>query len=400
MAWKATVVVLAIVAIAVTGCSEEQNRPFAEATPAGQAAPVVESTAAVEHAERQIVNVYNWPDYIGEDTIHKFEASSGIKVNYMIYSDGDALERQLMVAPGEHDVIFPPARPYAGRMIANGLLASLDKASLGDLDSLDPNIMTELASLDPNNEHLLPYLWGTTGMGLNMGMVKAALGANVPLDSWNLIFDPIVAQKLSKCGIGIVDSEVEGFSAALLWKGMDMNAVDDNAVLAVHDVYSLIRPYIRKFSTSSELIKDLADGRLCLVLTYSGDVDQARNAAAEAAEAEDKEIPDIRYIIPREGALRWIDVVAIPSQAKHVANAHKFIRYLMTPEVIADISNTVSYANANLSATPLIEKSIAENPGVYPPANVRAKLRATALLSDDNALRRKNAWNRIVYGGL
>ncbi len=399
MVWKTARVTfaltIAIAALGAAGCSQDQNRPFAEAnaaTPLPEAAPLSPTT------ERQIVNVYNWPDYIGKDTIHKFEASTGIKVNYTTFSNNDALERQLTAAHGEHDVIFPSARPYAGRMITNGLLAPLDKSQLGNQSSIDAKIMADLAEIDPKNTHVVPYLWGTTGLGLNVGMVKAALGASASLDTWDLLFNPASAQKLSKCGIGIVDAELEGVSAALIWKGLDMNASDDNAVVAVRDTYNAIRPYIRKFSPSSELIKDLTDGRLCVVLTYSGDVEQAQVTASEAATAANTTAPEIRYVIPREGAMRWIDVVAISSQAKHVENAHRFIRYLMQPEVIAEISNAVSYANANNAATPLIDKSISENPGIYPPTAVAAKLRTAALLPAAGAERRKNTWNRIVYG--
>ena len=388
MAWKASRIafVFAIATAGISGCGKDQNPPFAAAA------------AAAPTTDRQIVNVYNWPDYIGEDTIRRFEATSGIKVNYTTYSNNDALESQLTAAHGEHDVIFPSARPYAGRMIANGLLATLDKTRLGGFDVFDADIMADLAKIDPKNAHVVPYLWGTSGLGLNVDMVEAALGAGAALDSWNLIFDPVSAQKLSKCGIGIVDAELDGFSAALLWKGLDINASDDKAVLAVRDAYASIRPYIRKFSPSSELTRDLREGRLCVVLTYSGDVDQANSMAKAAAAAAKTKAPEIRYVIPREGALRWIDVVAIPSKAENVDNAHRFVRYLMQPEVIANISSAVSYANANNEATALIDKSIAGNPSIYPPAEVQAKLLAATPLPADGAESRKNAWNRIVYG--
>lgn len=388
MAWKASCLAstLLIAIAGIAGCSKDQSPPFAAAT------------AVAKTSDRQIVNVYNWPDYISEDTIRKFEAASGIKVNYTTYSNNDALESQLAAAHGEHDVIFPSARPYAGRMIANGLLATLDKTKLGGFDSFDASIMADLTQIDPMNAHLVPYLWGTSGLGLNVDMVKTALGSGVALDSWNLVFNPASAQKLSKCGIGIVDAELDGFSAALLWKGLDINASDDKAVLAVREAYASIRPYIRKFSPSSELTRDLREGRLCVVLTYSGDVNQASTMAKAAAEAAKTKAPEIRYVIPREGALRWIDVVAIPGKAKNVENAHRFIRYLMEPDVIASISSAVSYANANNAATTLIDKNIAENPSIYPPASQRAKLQVAALLSSDSIERRKNTWNRIVYG--
>lgn len=393
MAWKANRVALALLVATAgsAGCGKDEPPPSAAAATA-TAAVVARTT------ERQILNVYNWPDYISQDTIQKFEAASGIKVNYTTFSNNDALESQLATAHGEHDVIFPSARPYAGRMIQKGLLATLDRTRLGGFDAFDADIMADLARIDPDNAHVVPYLWGTSGLGINEGMVKAALGPGAALDSWNLVFDPASAQKLSKCGIGIVDAEQDGFSAALLWKGLDINASDDEALLAVRNAYGAIRPYIRKFSPSSELIADLSEGRLCVVLTYSGDVDRANIMAKDMADAAKTKAPLIRYVIPREGALRWIDVVAIPGKARNVENAHRFIRYLMQPEVIADISSAVSYANANTEATRLIDKKIAANPSIYPPPEVQAKLRVAAQLPADGAERRRNAWNRIVYG--
>lgn len=385
LARKAGSIVFALIVstICIAGCGKDKATPF---------------TTVAQTTERQILNVYNWPDYISEDTIRRFEAASGIKVNYTTYSNNDALERQLASAHGEHDVIFPSARPYAGRMIEKGMLATLDKPRLGGLDSFDADIMADLAEIDPDNAHVVPYLWGTTGLGINEEMVRAAVGPGVALDSWDLIFDPVTAKKLSACGIGIVDAELDGFTAALLWKGLDINASDDKSVLAVRDAYAAIRPYIRKFSPSSELTRDLREGRLCVVLTYSGDVDKANSVAQAEAKATRAKPQAIRYVIPREGALRWIDVVAIPVKAKNVDNAHRFIRYLMEPEVIAKISSALSYANANNRATTFIDKSIAQNPNVYPREDLRARLRSAALLPNDGAERRRNAWNNIVYG--
>lgn len=385
MARKAGCIAFALIVstLCIAGCGKDQTTPF---------------TTVAQTTERQILNVYNWPDYIGEDTIRAFEAASGIKVNYTTYSNNDALERQLASQHGEHDVIFPSARPYAGRMIANGQLATLDKPRLGGLDSLDATIMADLAEIDPDNAHVVPYLWGTTGLGINEEMVAAAVGPGAALDSWDLIFDPVLAKKLSTCGIGIVDAELDGFTAALLWKGLDINASDDKSVLAVRDAYAAIRPYIRKFSPSSELTRDLREGRLCVVLTYSGDVDKANSVAQAEAKATRAKPQAIRYVIPREGALRWIDVVAIPAKARNVDNAHRFIRYLMEPEVIAKISSAVNYANANREATTLMDKRIARNPAVYPQADSRARLRTAELLPPDGAERRRNTWNNIVYG--
>jgi putrescine transport system substrate-binding protein len=355
-------------------------------------------TAATEAAGPQVLNVYNWPDYVAEDTIKNFEAKTGIKVNYDLYSNNDVLEQKLAATPDAYDVIFPSAQPYAQRMIATGALATLDKTRLGNLKHIDPAILAELGKFDAGNSHIIPYMWGTTGLGINVGKVQALLGAGAALDSWSLLFDPATAAKLSKCGIGLLDNELESFAPALIWKGRDPNDFSADANTAVRDIYAAIRPHVRKYGNDSELIDGLASGELCLVLSFSGDVQQAQVRAQETAKAARTDAPEIRYVIPREGAMRWTDVVAIPRNAKNIENAHRFLQYLMEPEVIAGISNFVAYANANTSATDLLDDAVAEDPGIYPPADVRAKLSTARPPTEAEAKERKRVWNEIIYG--
>jgi putrescine transport system substrate-binding protein len=241
-------------------------------------------------------------------------------------------------------------------------------------------------------------MWGTTGLGMNVDKVRTALGNDAALDSWGLLFDPANAAKLSSCGIGILDDDLEAFSAVLIWKGQDPNRFDPVSIETVRGVYAQIRPHVRKYANSSALISGLADGSLCLVLSYSGDVPQAQAKAEEAAAANHTDGPDIRYVIPREGALRWTDVMAIPKHAKHVGNAHRFLQFMMEPDVIASVSNHVAYANANTSANRLLDKEIAEDPGIYPPADVRMMLRTARQPTEAEAKQRKQAWESVVYG--
>lgn len=352
---------------------------------------------AIKSAEPQILNVYNWPDYIAEDTIKNFETKTGIKVNYTVFSNNDALEQQLAATPDAFDIVFPSARPHAQRMVAAGGFAALDKKTLGNLKHLDAAILSDLAEIDPGNAYTVPYMWGTTGLGMNVGKVRTVLGNDAALDSWGLLFDPANAAKLSSCGIGVLDDDLEAFGAALIWKGQDPNQFDPASIEAVRGIYAQIRPHVRKYANSNDLISDLADGSLCLVLTYSGDVSQAQAKAEEAAKANNTDGPDIRYVIPREGALRWTDVMAIPKRAKHVGNAHRFLQFMMDPDVIASVSNYVAYANANTSANKLLDKEIAEDPGIYPPADVRAKLRTARQPTEAEAKQRKQAWESVVY---
>lgn len=385
--------VLPIALLASAGCGRGQPSDAQAASPPSAASSAI-------GAETQVLNVYNWPDYVAEDTIRNFEARTGIKVNYTVYSNNDVLVQQLAATPDRYDVVFPSAQPYAQQLLAKGAFAALDKRNLGNLKYLDPAILSDLDRIDAGNAHLVPYMWGTTGLGVNLDKARAALGGAAVDNSWSLLFDPATAAKLSTCGIGVLDDDLEAFSAALIWKGIDPNSDDESTAAAAREVFAGIDRYVREYSNSSKLIEGLADGSLCLAMTYSGDVRQAQARAQELAEKNRRKVPEIRYVIPREGALRWMDVVAIPKQAKHVDSAHRFIQYLMEPQVIASISNTVAYANANTAASKLLDADIVEDPGVYPPADIRAKLRTARITSDTFTAMRENIWNEVVYGQL
>ena len=345
----------------------------------------------------KVLNVYNWSDYVADGTIAGFEEATGVRVNYDVYSENETLETKLVAGGSGYDVVFPSARPFAQRQIRTGLYAPLDKSQLPNLAHMDPDIMEGLTDIDPGNAHVVPYMWGTTGLGINVARVREALGAEAPLDSWGLLFDPANAAKLASCGIHVLDDDQEAFGAALIWLGRDPNAGAADEIEAVREVYAAIRPHIRTFN-NAEYKDALANGDACLVMGYSGDIGQARDVAAEAAEATGREAPDIAYVIPKEGALRWMDVIAIPADARNPANAHAFVNYLMEPEVIAQVTDYVAYANANLAATALIDPEIASDPGVYPPEDVRERLVDPVSLPDDVQRQRVRAWTGIKSG--
>jgi putrescine transport system substrate-binding protein len=372
-----------LAAALLAACGDEQ----APATPAPAAA-----------GGSDVLNVYNWSDYIAEDTVPTFQNRTGLRVNYNVYSGNEVLIERLTATPDAYDVIFPSARPFAEELVAGKALLALDKSKLPNLRNLDPAILAELADIDPGNAHLVPYMWGTTGLGLNVAQVREALGPDAALDTWGLVFDPANAAKLSRCGIGVIDDNLETSSALRLWQGRSASDHSAEADEATRRALLAIRPHVRKVTGSSELIRDLADGDLCLVLSFSGDVLQARAQAAEAAETAGTAAPEIRYVIPREGAVRWVDVIAIPAKARNPAAAHRFIDYLLEPKVIAGISNYVSYANANAASTSSLDPEISGDPGIYPPDSVRAKLQQMEPATTEDAERRKQTWNAFVFG--
>ncbi|HKT19588.1 MAG TPA: polyamine ABC transporter substrate-binding protein [Stellaceae bacterium] len=348
--------------------------------------------AAPAAAEEPRLNVYNWSDYIAPDTIPNFEKATGIKVAYDVYDSNETLEAKLLAGHSGYDLVVPSAAPYLARQAASGVYRKIDKSQLKNYANLDPQLLAAAANADPGNEYGVPYMWGTTGFGYNRAMVTKALGDHAPTDSSALIFNPANAKKLAGCGISLLDSAQEMFPAALAYLGRDPLSRDPADLARAAAVIQAIRPYIRKFH-SSEYINDLANGGLCVAWGYSGDIVQARNRAREA-----KNGIDIAYTIPKEGAMIWIDMMAIPADAPHPGNALNFIDYILRPEIVAAISNAVAYANPNRAATPLVDRSLTSDPNVYPPAAVRARLFFDKPVTPQYERLRTRAWTRIKTG--
>ena len=349
---------------------------------AGVAAPVVTSA-------EQTVHIYNWNDYFAEDTLSGFQQASGIRPVLDLYDSNEVLEAKLLAGRSGYDLIFPTARPFAARHIQAGLYLPLDKSKLPGLDKLDPAIMASLAEIDPDNAHVVPYMWGTSGLGLNTTKVRAALGADAALDTWALVFDPEQAAKLAACGISLLDDPTEVFSAALAYLGKDPNSLNKADLDAATELLNAVQPYIRYYH-SSQYQSDLANGDLCVAQGYSGDVLQARDRAEEAGKGI-----EIAYVIPREGAALWTDVMAIPKDAPNPDAAHAFIAYLLEPEVIAAASNFVYYANPNTTSTPFLDDELRDDPGIYPPAEVKARLFVPNERSDREIRDLNRRWTRI-----
>ena len=356
-------------------------------------APAAGTDAApAAKAEDKVLNVYNWSDYIAEDTIARFEKETGIKVVYDVYDSNEMLEAKLTAGSSGYDVVFPSARPFAQRHIRSNLYLALDKSKLPNWPNLSPAVLKALDDVDPGNAHLVPYMWGTTGLGYNVAKVRERLGDSQSLDTWGLLLDPAIVSKLKDCGVGVLDDQQEGFAAALIYQGKDPNGVGGGEIDAVKAAFAPVRPSIRYFN-SSKYIDDLANGEICLAMGYNGDVLQARDRAEEAGNGV-----EIAFPLPREGAVRWIDSAAIPADAPHPGNAHAFLDFLMRPDVIAPITNYVSYANANAKATALVDREIVEDTGIYPPDEVAAKLVDPRTLPDDENRARERAWTSIKSG--
>ncbi len=341
--------------------------------------------------EEKVLNVYNWSDYIAEDTVAKFEEATGIKVTYDVFDSNEVLEAKMMAGSSGYDIVVPTG-DFLERQIGAGVYQKLDKSKLPNLKNMDPAIMAGGANHDPENAHSVVYMWGTTGIGYNTAMIEERLGADAPTDSWSLVFDPANASKLADCGITLLDAPTEIIPAAMNYLGLNPQSTDKADIEAAAELLAKIQPHVRYFH-SSQYITDLANGDVCLSVGWSGDVFQARDRADEADNGV-----EIAYVIPKEGALMWFDNLAIPADAPHPDNAHKFINFIMDAQITADITNYVWYANANAASLPMVDAEITSDPGIFPTEEAKAKL-WTAKVYDARTDRAVNrAWTKVKTG--
>jgi putrescine transport system substrate-binding protein len=338
----------------------------------------------------KVLNLYIWSDYLAANTLPDFEKQTGIKVHVAYFDANETLETKLLAGSSGYDIVVPTAS-YFERQIKAGVYLTLDKSKLPNLKNMDPQLMAKVALHDPGNDHGIIYMWGTNGIGYNEKMVKELM-PDAPLDSWRMVFDPAVASKVAKCGISVLDSPAEMMRAVYSYLGKDPNSQSADDLAQAEAVLLKIRPYIRNIN-SSEYIEALANGDLCVAVGYNGDVMQARDRAREA----NKGI-DIKYAVPKEGSILWFDMLAIPKDAPDPDSAYAFMNYIMTPQVIADISNFKRYANGNAAAQPLVSASVKDDPGIYPPVEQRQKLAVQLADSADQTRAITRVWQKFKTG--
>lgn len=347
--------------------------------------------AGAAQAEDKVLHVYNWSDYIAEDTLANFEKETGIKVVYDVFDSNEVLEAKLLSGGSGYDVVVP-SNPFLAKQIKAGVFQKLDKSKLPNWSNLNKDLLKALDPSDPGNQYSIPYMWGTIGIGYNVDKVKAALGDNAPVDSWDLVFKPENIAKLKGCGVSFLDSPTEILPAALHYLGYKPDTTKADELKKAEELFLKIRPSVTYFH-SSKYISDLANGDICVAIGYSGDIYQAKSRAEEA-----KNGVNISYNIPKEGAGSFFDMLAIPADAKNVDNAHVFLNYLMKPEVMASITNFVQFPNGNAAATPLVDEAIRTDPGIYPSDDVMKKIYTFPDLDAKTQRTMTRSWTKIKSG--
>ena len=334
-------------------------------------------TSVFAQEEEKILNIYNWSDYIAEDTIRNFEKETGIKVRYDNFDNNEIVHAKLVAGKTGYDIVVPSSN-WAKLQLDGGLLRKLDKAQIPNLKNLDPALQAQLATMDPGNEHMVNWLWGFTTVGINVDKVKAALGSTpMPDNVWDLIFKPEYISKLKSCGVSMLDSATEVVPAALHYLGKPPFSKTTGDYAAAARVLKAVRPHVTLFS-SSGYINDMANGSICLALGWSGDINIARQRAIDGKTGQ-----NIQALVPKNGGILFFDVMVIPADAPRPGNAQKFINYILRPEVHASLTNKVFYANPNAESKKFVKPEVASNPTVFLNAADMAKMVAPDALNND-----------------
>ncbi|WP_412177255.1 polyamine ABC transporter substrate-binding protein [Mesorhizobium sp. ZC-5] len=341
-------------------------------------------------AQERVVNVYNWSDYIDDSIIADFTKETGIKVVYDVFDSNEILETKLLAGGSGYDIVVPTSN-FLVRQIEAGVYQKLDKSKLPNISNMWDVVTSRVVKYDPGNEYSINYMWGTVGIGYNQKKVKEALGID-KIDSWDVFYKPENLAKLAGCGVYVLDSPTDLIPTTLKYLGLDPESKSAEDFAKVEETLMAIRPSIRKFH-SSEYINALANGDICLAVGWSGDVFQARDRAAEADQGV-----VIDYVVPKEGAEMWFDQMAIPADAKHVAEAHEFLNYMMKPEVAAKATNYVYFANGNKASQEFIEKEIMDNPSIYPDEATLQKLFTVSPYDPKTQRLVTRMWTKIVTG--
>jgi putrescine transport system substrate-binding protein len=356
------------------------------------ASPGANAAAGTATAVREepVLNVYNWSDYIAPAVIPAFEKQTGIKINYDVFDSNEVLETKLLAGHTNYDVVVPSG-PFLERQITAGIYRKLDKSRIPNLQNLDPATQQNAALYDPGNQYAVDYMWITSGPGYNVAKIKQRM-PDAPVDSWRMFYDPAVVSKFKDCGVTLLDASTEVVATVLQFLGRNPNSESPQDLRAAEQVLSSIRPYIR-YIHSSRYIDDLANGEICLALGWSGDVKQAHDRAKEAGNGV-----ELAYSIPREGGIKNLDMLAIPADAPHPHNAEAFIDYLLRLDVAAQNTNFLKYANGDMPANPRLNPAVRDDPGVYPPADVAARVVPERAKSPEFRRLLNRTWTRFKTG--
>jgi len=375
-------------------CAALAARPAAIATLAAVAAAVSacgtgsgKTPAAREGKE---LRIYNWADYIGNNTIADFESETGIKVIYDTYDADETIEAKMMAGDAGYDLVST-STDYFSRQIKAGIYRPLDKALLPNWKNLDPHILAIEALADPGNRHAVPYLQHVNGFAYNVEMIRARM-PGAPVDSLDMIFKPEIIRHFADCGVTFLDSAEDVLQLALNYLHLDPNTQSAEDYRRAEQLLLAVRPYIRAFD-STEYLTGLANGEFCISMSWSADYATSRARAKSAG----IDMP-LAFTVPKEGANGSYDAWLIPADAPHPLAAHRFLNYMLEPRVIAAVTNDIHYANDNAAADPYVDPQIRDDPALYLAPAVEARLYHAVEAGPALERLRTRTWTRIKTG--
>ena len=370
---------LFLAACGVSGSTQKTDAASGASTP-----------AAAPSATGQL-NIYNWSDYVDPDTVATFEKDNNIKVRYDYYDSNETLEAKVLTGQSGYDLVAP-SLVNVGRQIQAGAYQPIDKSQISNYNNVDPELLKLMDQVDPGNKYAVPYFWGINTIGINKDQVEKALGGKLPDNIWDLVFKPEYTAKLKSCGISFFDSPSEQFPLVLHYLGKDANSSNPDDLKAATELLKTVRGDVKRFS-SSGYIDDMARGDLCVVIGYGGDLHIAKNRAIEA-----KNGVNIDVLVPKEGVGVWVDSFMIPKDAQNVANAHKYINYTLDPQVAAKNGDFVTYAPASKPARGLMSKEYADDPSIFPTAEVMSNSFVVLPKSPDAVNLMVRLWQQLKAG--
>ena len=380
---KKLVLLMALSAGLLAACDKKEV-PVALTPPLVAEAPPV-------NTEEKVLNIYNWPDYIPEGMIAAFEKETGIKVHYDTFETNESLQAKLVAGNTGYDIVVP-GTVFAKPQIEGKLLQPLDKSKIPNLANLDPAIMNVLTKADPGNQYLVPWAWGFTTVGINKTQVdKALAGLRMPDNAWELVFNPKYTAKLKSCGIAYLDSPAEIMPVALHYIGKDAYSSVPADYKAAGEALLKVRKDIKLFS--STLIDDLAGGKACAVIGWSGDINIAARRAKENGSRD-----EIQALLPSTGALLFADTMALTKDAKHPNNAQAFINFYLRPENGALVTNALNYPTANKAAIAQIRSDIASNTTIFVESDYFSKMIAPSSFTSEAREVMTNAYTSFKKG--
>jgi putrescine transport system substrate-binding protein len=347
--------------------------------------------AAASAEPAGVVNIYSWAEYFPPSIIRKFEAETGIKVNYAVMDNNDVMETTLSAGHSGFDLVTVNASPHLGREIPKHLWQKLDRSKLKNAGNADPSVMKALRRVDPGNAYAIPWMWGTLGVLYNPDMVRARLpsGAARPLD---MVFKPEVVARLRDCGVTVLDAWVDMLPMLSAWLGQPELSADPASLQALATAYRAIRPSIRRVTTAG-YYQQMAEGEACVSIAYSGDAMIARRLIAEAGSDV-----KVEYAYPDGVVDIFVDSFAIPADAPHPDAAHRFIDFALRPEIAAEAAAYIGFAVGNSAAIPLLDPSMRDNPAIYPPPAVRERFSMGRPYTPAEERAFARAWLRMKTG--